>query len=361
VPRPDRPLGGRGRAARGGAARARAGARSAAALALAAAAAWTLASAGEPAPEAAAGASAAARVEVRRDASGFSVRARGATRIETLRALGRAAGFAVEPGLGRPPPRLLTLELSGATLEEAIGAILAGIPYHLHYERAMPRPPARRPTGEASPRPGASGRPGEVALRRVTVGLSPPAEAGEGAPRLGPPRLEAPRGLGEAAARAARDDARASDAEAAGEGSQRGEPEALEEERRRAEIEAAWDSRAEAERARAAALMSPDEDAARLIELLRVDPSPRVRARAAASLADVQLGEEAFAAADALLAALDDSDPAVVAAAVRALEDVHDVLPDPRIREAVAPLAASADPEVSEAVRSLLAWTEEEP
>jgi hypothetical protein len=104
----------------------------------------------------------------------------------------------------------------------------------------------------------------------------------------------------------------------------------------------------------------PDtSELAELTERLARDPSAEARAQAADALAAVEGGEDAFRAADALLEALRDSDPGVVVAAVQALEDLHDVLPDPRIRRAVAALARHPDPHVREAVSSFREWTEE--
>jgi hypothetical protein len=96
------------------------------------------------------------------------------------------------------------------------------------------------------------------------------------------------------------------------------------------------------------------------IDALARDPSADARRRAAAALGAVEGGEAAFLAVDALLAALGDPDPSVVAAAVRALEEIHDVLPDPRIRAAVGPLTGHRDPRVRAAAESFREWTEED-
>jgi hypothetical protein len=85
-----------------------------------------------------------------------------------------------------------------------------------------------------------------------------------------------------------------------------------------------------------------------------------VRATAAASLAEVEGGETAFRAGEALLAATADPDPGVAAAAIRALEDVHDVVPDPRFRARITALTDHADPRVRAAAASFLEWTEDE-
>jgi hypothetical protein len=261
------------------------------------------------------------RAEVRREADGsLRVRARAAPRLAVLQKLTRAAGFAITPGLGHPPPRSLDLDLAGVSVEQALDAVLGDVPHHLHYEVA----------GD------------EAVLRRVTIGMlrtsgaaaAPGSEAELGA-REEKPRLGAPSWA----------DRRA--------GSQR------DEESRRAAIEDGRDSRDETERAAAAALMRPEEDLPQLLEYLASDPSAAVRANAAGALADVDGGENAFRAADALLAALRDSDPAVVAAAVGALEDLYDVLPDPRLRTGVAALENHTDPRVRAAVATFREWTED--
>jgi len=102
--------------------------------------------------------------------------------------------------------------------------------------------------------------------------------------------------------------------------------------------------------------MSPDEDLATLLAYLGADPDPSVRARAADSLADVEPGPDAFRVVGALLGALEDPEPSVVAAVIEALEDVHDVVPDPSIREAVRALAEDEDDDVRAAVESFEDW-----
>ena len=237
--------------------------------------------------------------------------ARGQPREAVLGALARAAGIELVEGSGRPAPRTVDVELPDATLEDALARALEGVPYHLHYE--------------------AGGPDGSVALRRVTVGLlgaaSTLAEADEPAPapaRARRPAAEAP----------------------------------ASEEERRERVAALRDARSEGDRAEAAALMRPNEDLPALLGHLG-DPSAQVRAAAAASLGEVEFGEDAFRAADALIAATGDPDPAVVAAAVEALEAVYDVLPHPRIRAAVAGLGQPADPDVRAAVESFREWTED--
>lgn len=251
----------------------------------------------------------------------FRVRSRGASRFLVLQELAGAARFAIRPGAGNAPSLLLDLDLEGVSAEAALAHILAGVPYHLHYEADAPG--------------------GEVALRRVTVGLLPGAP-GPPAAASSSPRAAGGGGKGPFFGRGAR------------------QGRALGEEERRAEIEANLHSRSDEERAFAASLMRADEQLPELGELLAKDPSPLVRARAATSLGEAEGGEPAFHAVDALLGALGDADPGVVAAAVAALEDLYDLLPNPRIRTAVAPLAGHADPRVRAAAESFREWTEDE-
>jgi hypothetical protein len=238
--------------------------------------------------------------------------ARGVSRDQALAALAGAAGFEVAEGAGRPASAALGLRLPDATLEDALAEVLRGVPHHLHYE---------------------AGPDGAVSLRRVTVGLLPEARPALAARVNGRRNHDGPAG---APARA------------------REEPERSE---RAAGLA---DARDEEERTGAIAAMRPEQDLAPLVAAL-ADPSPRVRVAAAGSLGRVELGEDAFRATDALLGALADRDPAVVAAAVAALESVYDVLPDPRIREAVGRLGRPRDARVRAAVDSFREWTEEEP
>lgn len=263
---------------------------------------------------------------VTRNADGsFDVTVNAEPRARVLDALAAAADFGVVPGQGRPAPHRLTLHLQQASLDEALTEILAGVPHHVHYER------------------GANG--GSVALRRVTVGLLPPPESrGEGRARLGQ-RLRLRRQ--ELAQRSPEDleRLRIEREERAAE--------------RRAWIEHLRDSPLPRDRGRAATLMKPDHDLDALVGYLLEDASADVRERAAESLADASAGEDALTAAEALLEALSDPDPQVVTAAVAALEDVHDTLPDARIRRAVGELSEHPDPAVREAVEDFVRWTSE--
>jgi hypothetical protein len=261
-------------------------------------------------------------VEARRRADGdLDLVALEVERLEVLAALAEAAGLHVRKGLGRPGPRVLDLTLRGATAEEALAAVLSGVPHHLHYER------------DAG---------GTVALSAVTVGLLPEPTA--------------------AAAERTRFLERMDLRHRVRRGRTTEELEAIWADRmqrvakRREEIETKRRAPNSVDRARAASLMLADEHLGALIELLGSDPSPEVRASAAASLADAEAGADAFEAAAALLAALEDPAPEVVTAAVEALEDIHDVMPDPRIRHAVADQAEHPDPEVRAAVASFEDW-----
>lgn len=263
---------------------------------------------------------------ITRNADGtFDVHATGQPRARVLDALADAAGFGIVPGRGNPAPRPLTLQLERASVDAAIRGVLRGIPHHLHYER--------RTDG------------GPVELRRVTLGLLPPPEArGEGRARLGQRLLERRRILAERT------------------------PEDFEqlqiERRERAAERRAWienlrDSPIDEERSRAASLMKPERDLDALVGYLLEDESAEVRERAAESLADADAGEDAITAAEVLIEALSDAEPQVVAAAVAALEDVHDTLPDAEIRRAVGELREHPDPAVRDAVEDFIRWTSE--
>lgn len=260
----------------------------------------------------------APRLRVARASDGsLRVEARQVPRFQVLQELARTAGFSVRAGSGRPPPRTLDLDLEGVSAEQALARILGDVPHHLDYE----------PDAAA----------GESVLRRVTVGLLPTAAAGEHPAKRA--RFKSPRSE---------------------ERSEAQEPAPRSDEERRAEIEAKRGSRDAAERARAAALMRPEEQLADLAATLASDPDPGVRASAAGALGEVEGGEIAFQAADALLAATLDPDPEVAAAAIVGLESVHDVLPDPRFRARVAALAGHRDPRVRAAVASFLEWTDDD-
>lgn len=280
------------------------------------------------------------KVQITRTPSGYSVRANDALPFEALAALGEAAGFRTEHAAGAPEGAPLRLALESVPLEDALAAILAGIPHQVHYEFA---------DGDLSPERPFEGRP--VVLARVSVGALP-ASRGEAkaaaalpAGRRGPP----PPAEGERSAkRAGRED----DGERA---RQREEAEALEREREET-VARQWNDPRASARLEAIERMEPEgEDRARLETLLREDVSPEVRIAAAESLAE----GDAFQVMEPLLAALGDPDPSVVAAVVRGLEDVYSDAPNPRIRERVAELREHRDPGVREAVANFEEWIEE--
>jgi len=283
-------------------------------------------------------------VRVTRSGAGFTVLAHRAPPFEALTALGEAAGFRTEVGAGAPEAAPLLLALESASLEDALAAILAGIPYHVHYEFA---------DGDLSPKRPFEGR--EVVLTRVGVGemaaagaapatAVPPRRPADPGRRGPPPRAE---GRRFGSKRAGPDDPERA----------RQREEAAARERERAEkVARQWDDPREDVRLEAVELMEPEgEDLARLEALLQADPSPEVRVAAAETLAD----GEAFEVMDGLLGALGDPDPGVVAAVVRGLEDVYGDAPSPRIRERVLELRDHRDPGVREAVTEFEEWIEE--
>jgi hypothetical protein len=258
-----------------------------------------------PAPAAAPAGAPAARaseppgVRIRRETDGrLRVRAHRASRFAVLQELARTASFAVSPGIGSPPPREIDLELAGAAPEDVLEAILDDVPHHLHYA------PDR----------------GEAVLVRVTIGGLPQALRAES-----PPTAEETPPTEEPAAREPGSAARGDRMRPRNEGDRLdGEP--------------------------------PE-----LIDALSRAPDAATRVSAARALGDVEGGEEAFRAAHALVAALADRDPAVVAAAIDALAGIHDVIPDPAQVAAVRRLRDHADPAVRAAAAEFLAWTEDEP
>ena len=99
--------------------------------------------------------------------------------------------------------------------------------------------------------------------------------------------------------------------------------------------------------ARALALIDPSGDAAaRVVELAKSDPDPRVRAAAVERLGDA----DTYQATTALLDSLADPSPQVVIAALEALEFSGDRSMLPRIE----PLANHPNPAVREAANSTL-------
>lgn len=281
-----------------------------------------------PAPAPALALPPAGETRVERRGDRYAVAASEATPLAALTELSMHAGFRIERGAGALPDEPRTLWLSDVSLERAVAAILAGVPHHVHHEPV---------DGDLDPARPLGGRP--VALARVTVGTLAGAAAPERADggRGGEPRE------GDAGARGprARELPAASDDPA-------------ERELREALARDARDPDA-AVRLDAVDRMDPDADRVRLAAMLRDDPSAEVRAAAAEVVAE----GDPFAATPDLLAALADPDPAVVAAAVGALEDVYDEAPDPRIREGIAALRDHRDADVREAAEEFAEWIEE--
>jgi len=281
-------------------------------------------------------------VRVARRAARFDLAANEAPALLALEELSVHAGFRVERAAGEPAAREpRTVWLHDVSAARAANALLAGIEHHLHYEFA---------DGVLDPSRPFEGR--EVILARVTIGALADAPAAE-ASRGGHSAARAPGAgrLGRAGERSAAE-APAPDPPAA----RRGDagtpaPPPLDEDLARGLRDPDPDVRLEA-----LEQLDPEgPQQAHLAALVREDPSPEVRVAAAERLAE----GDPFAATPPLLAALADPDPAVVEAAVLALEDVYDAAPDPRIRESVAVLREHRDPAVREAVESFESWVEE--
>jgi hypothetical protein len=128
--------------------------------------------------------------------------------------------------------------------------------------------------------------------------------------------------------------------------------------------EAEADPRSRSEAVRVQAGRDPGErlegEPRELMASLASAADPGTRAAAARALGDLEGGEDAFLAAQALLRSLSDRDPQVLAASITALESLHDLIPDPRHLEAVRRLRDHADPEVRRAATAFLAWTDDE-
>lgn len=281
----------------------------------------------------------ATRVERRGDR--YDIAASDARAEDALAELSIQAGFRVERGSGPLPSARRTVWLRDVSLERAVAAILAGVPHSVHHEFA---------DGDLDPARPFEGR--TVALARVTLGaLGDGAERRRGRPgRDG--RWE--RGaVGES--EGGRKEAREADARG-GERTLRAAPaDAAAAERAEALAREAEDPDPDV-RLGAVERLDPDVSGrARLERMLRQDASPEVRAAAAERLAE----GDPFDATDGLLGALADTDPVVVEAAVRALEDVYDDAPDPRIRESIGVLREHRDADVRAAAEEFEAWIEE--
>jgi hypothetical protein len=253
----------------------------------------------------------------------YSVLATDAAPAEILAALAAAAGFEVE-GAGGAPEAPRSLALREVTLESALASILGGVAYDVQFAPG---------TGAA----GAMPTPIRVRIARDPAGAGPRPGPTPEAPRPRPPP----------------------GTEAGAEASSARDPAALESARAEAEraesVARGWTDPRDAVRLEAVAQMDPEAapDRARLGALLRADPSPEVRIAAAEALAE----GDPFAVMDALLGALEDPEPEVIAAAVRALEDVYEEAPSPRIRERIQGLAQHRDATVREAVAEFEEWS----
>jgi hypothetical protein len=245
--------------------------------------------------------------------AGITLIAHAAPRRETLRALARSLGFElvlVERHALAPP---LSLELRAGAVADIVGAVLEGIPYSLHY---------------------GVGQEGEPELERVVVGRLP--EVAAAPPREAEPRRERTpaRSRQRSIPPAERD------------------PLAFEEKQmaRRAELEH------EDPRVRLDAAEWIYADAmgvAVLDDVVRGDPDARVRARAAMTLGEADR-DEGDAAANALVAALQDPESQVVLAALEALESVGD---ETLISELM-PLLDHPSAEVRERTSETIDWLE---
>jgi hypothetical protein len=271
-----------------------------------------------PGESAAPEAPAAGEARAARAGDRYTVLANEASPMAALAALAEAAGFEVNRAPGAPAEAPRSLALRAAPLERALAEILAGEAYDVTFEPAS----------------GTAG--GDPTPIRVSVGARPRAESrarAPGAPRAGGPP-------GDAAGRAPEP---------------RGDGAAHDEAERAERIARSWNDPRDGVRLEAVEEMDPesDEDRARLGQLLRADPSPEVRSAAAEALAE----GDPFAVMGPLLAALEDPAPEVVAASVRALENVYDEAPSPRIRERVQALREHRDAEVREAVAEFEEWS----
>lgn len=277
---------------------------------------------------------AAGEILASREAGRYTLLASEISPAAALAELSVLAGFRVEPEAGELPAGPLRLELRGVRFEQALAAILGGVAYQVHYEFA---------DGDLTPRRSFAGRP--VVLSRVTI-----REPGSGA--------LAPAGAPDPDARAAmvpvRENARSEEALERAE--RRDEADARERERAAA-VERDWRDARASVRLDAVEQMEPEDadDRRRLASLLRDDPSSEVRSAAAERLAE----GNPFHVREPLLEALGDPDPAVVASAIGALEEVYAEVPDPRIRELVTGLRGQRDAAVREAVASFEEWTDE--
>ena len=250
-----------------------------------------------------------ARIDVHGDR--FSVVARDAELGALLDRLAELAGLEIAVADDAPAWRAqrVSVERERVFLADALHAILADVPHHLHYEWEA----GAAPDGPPWP-------PAPTRLARVTLGslYRPP-----------PWRVVDRRGLG-ASPRAAQ-----------------GQPEAA---------APRLDDRDPAVRARAVARLDPSgAELDALADALRDDPAAMVRRTAARALS----GGRGLHTSPILLEALDDPDPEVVVAVIEALEDAYDDHPVPEIRERVAEFELDRDARIRAAARDFVEWVEE--
>ncbi len=241
------------------------------------------------------------RVEV--SGSGVDVEAHDALALEVLDRLAQQARFSVVTRAA--VPHNVSLRLEKATLEAAIAAILAGLPYALDYRYDAAR--------------------GSHAIDTVRVGAEPVSVAApNAAPATERPAIEASEPELEVvdldrllAERVARDP----DADT--------EPELL---------AALADSREDVRAEAVGDLGTTEADLQTAIAFSKADPSPVVRAAAVDALGS----DGRYAALSAVIAALDDRDPTVVLRAVAVIEEQGDASLAARLE----PLTGHANTEV---------------
>jgi hypothetical protein len=235
--------------------------------------------------------------------------------LAILEEVAGAAGF--ELVVGPVTARTISLRLDEVPLVEAIGALLEGTPFRAEYA-VDPQTGAHR-------------------LARLVVG-EPARSVGPGKPLAALDR----EARSEDAARLReerREKAEARRRLAGASATERQEREAR-------ALEQLGDPDAE-QRLEAVSTLDPEgEGAARIAELAKSDPDPRVRVAAVAQLAEAN----SYQATTVLLDALADPSPAVLVAALEALEFSGDRSLLPRMQ----PFATHPDPAVREAAREAI-------
>jgi len=237
--------------------------------------------------------------------------------LAVLEELAGRAGFELE--VGAVAPRSITLRLDDAPLLEAISVMLEGTAFRAEYA--------------VDPRTGAH------VLAKLSVGES--VSASPSVPEAGIVVDSA----AEAARKARSEKIREIFAQRREKAEERGRLASASSEERRAREAEAVEQLADADgerRAEALAAIDPAGDAsARISELAKLDPDPRVRAAAVARLGEA----DTYQATSALLDALADPSPLVLIAALEALEFAG----DPSLLPRIEPLAQHPDPAVREA------------